>query len=248
MKIAGVFLGALLAAYIFICGVVYLRQRAFLFLPTSEVSIKSSLRVWRQGTRTIGYAREVDSPRTIWLMLHGNAGQAEQRDYMLPLLARTDSLYVLEYPGFGFREGKPSRESLNAAAFEAYHYLRHQNPGTPVCVIGESIGTGPACELARDPLPPDKIVLITPFDTLANVAADHFPALPVRLMLQDRWDNVAALQVYHGPVEIYGAISDTLIPFEHAKALADSHPGSVFHAMIGGHNNWIRQNHIRITR
>lgn len=97
------------------------------------------------GDQTLGYCREVPQPRTGWLMTHGNAGQASHRGYVLSCLAATDSLYVLEYPGFGQRVGTPSRESMNAAAGQAYQALRAAFPRTPVGVIGESIGSGPAC-------------------------------------------------------------------------------------------------------
>src|ERR1700677_339820 len=101
-------------------------------------------------------------------MAHGNGGQAAGRDYVLRRMSKEDSLYVLEYPGYGSREGSPSLESINRAASEAYQLLRSQHPNTPVCVLGESIGSGPACALALEKIPPDKIVLVVPFDTLAS--------------------------------------------------------------------------------
>ncbi len=248
MKIIYALLALFVFAYGFLLLDVYFRQSTILYAPTSETSPPTTLRSWTSAGQTLGYAREVRSPPTIWLLLHGNAGQAEHRDYILPLLDATDSLYVLEYPGFGLRPGQPSRESLNAAALEAYQHLRTQNPGTPIGVIGESIGSGPACELARAPVPPDKIILLTPFDTLANVAAARFRLLPIRLLLRDRWDNIAALHGYRGPVEIYAALEDDIIPFSHAQALATAHPGAVLHTLLGGHNNWPRHNTVRLTR
>ena len=247
MKILYALLALFLTAYGFLCINIYLTQGSILYAPTADPAVKSALRSWTLGDRTIGYAREVPSPRAVWLMLHGNAGQAEHRDYILPLLPATDSLYVLEYPGFGLRAGKPSRESINAAAFEAYALLRKENPNTPIGVIGESIGSGPACELARMSMPPDKIVLLTPFDNLANVAAGHFRLLPIRLLLRDHWDNVEALRGYRGPVEIYGAVEDTVIPFAHAEALARQHPGAIFRTTSGGHNDWSRDPRVRIS-
>ena len=72
-------------------------------------------------------------------------------------------------------KGSPSLESINQAASSAYQLLRARHPNTPVCVLGESLGSGPACALAREKIAPDKIVLVVPFDTLADVAARHFP-------------------------------------------------------------------------
>ena len=81
-------------------------------------------------------------------------------------------------------------------------------------------------------------VLITPFDSLYNVAANRFFFLPVWLLLTDRWDNVRALQGYSGELEIYGARQDTVIPFSHARRLAEQCAGAEFIEIAGGHNDW----------
>jgi len=201
---------------------------------------------WLHQSRLIGFCRAVDSPKNIWLMLHGNGGQAADRVYALPAFSNRDSVFILEYPGYGSREGSPSMPSFNAAAKEAYEALRAQYPNTPVCVVGESIGSGPACALAGSARPPDKLVLIVPFDTLANVASDHYPFLPAKLILRDNWNNLSALRHYEGPLEIYGARDDQVIPISHAKALAESRTNAVFHEIDGGHNDWSRDARVMI--
>jgi pimeloyl-ACP methyl ester carboxylesterase len=218
-----------------------------LFFPSHD-ALSTSLAPWSDGSRVIGYCRETPNARAIWLMMHGNGGQAADRDYVLRCMSGQDSLYVLEYPGYGSREGKPSLESMNLAASEAYRLLRSRNPNTPVCLLGESIGSGPACALAREKLAPDKIVLVVPFDTLANVAAKHFPFLPVRLLVRDNWDNVESLRHYAGPVEIFGARDDTIIPIGHARALARQIPGAQFVEIPCGHNDWSQEDLVKIKR
>lgn len=233
--------------YAVLVAVVYFRQRSMLFFP-SHTTPDTRLTPWMDDTRLIGYCREVPGAPTIWLMMHGNAGQAADREYVLPRLSGQDSLYVLEYPGYGAREGSPSMDAINQAASEAYELLRKRHPNTPVCVLAESIGSGPACVLAREKVPPDKIVLVVPFDTLANVAAKHFPLLPVRLLLRDTWNNVEALRNHSGPVEIFAATEDNVIPISHAKTLANQVPGVQFTAITGGHNEWSDNPQVKIAR
>ena len=233
--------------YLVLVTVVYFCQRSMLFFPT-HTTPSTRLTPWSDGSRTIGYCREVPNARTVWLMMHGNAGQAADRDYVLSRMSDQDSLYVLEYPGYGLRDGKPSLESINQAASDAYHILRLQRQNTPVCVLGESIGSGPACVLAGEKVAPDKIVLVVPFDSLVNVASERFYFLPVRLMLRDTWNNVEALRHYAGPVEIFGATDDSIIPVEHAKALARQIASAHFTAISGGHNDWSVNNEVKITR
>jgi hypothetical protein len=240
-------IGILFVLYIVVAAIIYFRQRSMLFFPT-HAALSTRLTPWSDGVRTIGYCREVTNARTIWLMMHGNAGQAADREYALRCMSGQDSLYVLEYPGYGFREGSPSLESVNQAASEAYQLLRSRNPNTPICVLGESIGSGPACALARETIAPDKIVLVVPFDSLASVASRQFFFLPVRLMLRDAWDNVESLRHYTGPVEIFGAKDDAIIPIKHARALARQIPAAQFIAISGGHNDWSEDDQVKIKR
>ncbi len=226
------------AAYLVVLLAVYLRQRSLLFFP-SHGTPPSRLAPWIVAGRTNGYCRVAPNASTVWLMMHGNGGQAANRDYVLECMSDQDSLYVLEYPGYGQREGIPSRESLNRAAAEAYRLLRLKaGTNVSVCVLGESLGSGPACALAAEQPPPDKIVLVVPFDVMAKVAAERYRFLPVRLLLKDAWDNVEALRHYPGRVEIYGARDDSIIPVAHAEALAKQVPNAHFTGIRGEHNEW----------
>jgi len=220
-------------------------RRSLLFHPTHGTHT-AGLTPWQENDALIGYAQLTDNPETVWLFLHGNAGQAADRIYALSAFSPKDSVYIMEYPGYGQRPGAPDPKSINAAAEEAYLALRKAHPGKPVCVAGESIGSGPACWLARQPIPPDKLVLVVPFDELNSVAADHASFLPVGLILGETWNNVEALASYRGPLEIFGAEKDGVIPVKHAEALAASRPQARFHLLPGGHNNWSHQPEVRI--
>jgi len=220
-------------------------QRKFLFYPSHHDS-SNGLAAWKRGDRVIGYAREVAAPENVWLMLHGNGGQAADRAYAIPCFSPRDSVYVLEYPGYGVRAGKPSKTSFDTAAIEGYQLLRKTFPQTPICVAGESIGSGPSSILAGQFPPPDKIVLVVPFDKLTAVAADHFPHLPVGLILGRTWDNSRALSAYKGPIEIFGAKEDRIIPVNHAQALAASLPSAKFHLIEEGHNDWSKEGRVEI--
>jgi len=90
-------------------------ERKLLFFPTHRTA-DSGLKPWTKAEDLIGYAREVDAPKNVWLLLHGNAGQASDRAYAIPSFSTEDSVYILEYPGYGNRKGKPSKESFKRAA------------------------------------------------------------------------------------------------------------------------------------
>jgi hypothetical protein len=220
-------------------------ERKLLFYPTHNKH-DNSLTPWIKKGQTIGYSRQVESPRNIWLMLHGNGGQASDRIYAVPCFSESDSVFILEYPGYGNRKGVPSKESFNKAAKEAYLLLRDIYPKIPVCVAAESIGSGPALFLAGLDNEPEKFVLVVPFDKLSSVAEHHFPTILVKLMLRDNWNNVEAISKYNGPVDIFGAEADAVIPINHAKVLAASYPKSKMMIIHGGHNDWSYEGKVQI--
>ncbi len=220
-------------------------ERKLLFYPTHHPH-NNSLTPWVKNGGIIGYSRTIESPKNVWLMLHGNAGQASDRLYAVPCFSSEDSVFILEYPGYGNRKGIPSKETFNRAAQEAYLFLRKTYPQLPVCVVAESIGSGPAASLANLPQKPDKLVLIVPFDRLSSVGADHFPSILVYLILRSDWDNIKALSSYKGPIDIFGAEADTIIPVRHAKALAAALPTSKLTIIEGGHNDWSFDGQVKI--
>jgi uncharacterized protein len=236
---------AAVAIYLALFLLAFVFQRKLLFFPSHRADT-NGLAAWTIDGRLVGYARKVESPRNVWLFMHGNAGQASDRVYALPCFSAADSVFFLEYPGYGKRPGSPSKASFNSAAEEAYRWLRMTYPHIPVCVIGESIGSGPASSLTRSAKQPDKIVLVVPYDNLASVAGEHLSVIPAGLVLLDRWDNVEAMRGYLGTVEIFGAIDDRVIPIHHARALAKALPNAILHEIQGGHNDWSLNNGVQI--
>lgn len=237
-----------LRIYLLVGLVISVMQRKLLYIPShasrAGEAKELGMEEWVVHGEVIGYQRVALTPKRIWLYLHGNAGQAIDRGHTLNTFDRHDNVYILEYPGYGSRRGAPSRKSFNRAAETAYEYLRNTFPEMEVNVFSESIGSGPGCHLATLPLPPNRLVLVVPFDRLVDVVAEKLPFFPISIMLRDQWDNMESLSHFSGAVDIYGATQDTVIPMHHAQKLADSVPGSRFHPIIGGHNDWADRNNI----
>jgi hypothetical protein len=240
--VLGLFVSYAAVVLLFGCASV---QRQLLYFP-SHNSGSNGLAEWKHDGQLIGFAREVPSPKNVWLLIHGNGGQAANLAHALSHFSTEDSVFILEYPGYGLRDGTPSMRSFNAAAQQAYEILRERYSNIPVCVVGESLGSGPASILTTGTRPPDKLVLLVPYDALAKVAAEHYPLLPVRLLLRDKWNNIAALANYQGPLEIFAATDDTVIPISHAKALAVTKRQAVLHEIPGGHGAWYSSELVQI--
>ncbi len=164
------------------------------------------------------------------LVLHGNAGWAGDRVYFADALAARPGgmaweVFILEYPGYGARPGKPAESAFRKAARDALDHLIAERPD-PVVIIGESIGSGVACQLAADrPHRVAGLLLITPFTSLTDVAAHHYPFLPVRLFLRDRYKSAEALRDYGGPVVFVIAERDEVVPARFGRALYEGYAG-----------------------
>lgn len=221
-------------------------EGTFLYFPTHEPN-RSTLTEWRLDDQLAGYSRLVENPRSVWLVLHGNGGQASNRGYIVERLPADAEVHILEYPGYGLRPGKPSMRTINAAAVSAADALRAAYPDLPFNVFGESLGSGPASYLCSRPNPPARLVLAVPHDNLLSVAKEHIRWLPVGLLMRDQWDNVAALSDYHGPVTIFAAAHDQVIPVHHARALAKSLPQARYVELPCDHNEWSLFEETRIT-
>jgi hypothetical protein len=100
------------------------------------------------------------------ILFHGNAGLALDRAYLVPTFTnRGLRLILAEYPGYGARGGTPAESSLVADAAALYATVVAMHPNVPVLLVGESLGTGVAVQVAarNAERPPSRLVLLLPF-------------------------------------------------------------------------------------
>ena len=224
----------LFAGYAALLLLLLVGQRALIYLP-SKAPEAELLRVaemervvpWRDKDGGIlGWFRpraagEAQAANRL-VVFHGNAGYALNRTHFIEGFEGLDGgrvwqVYLFEYPGFGSRPGSPSEESITEAAVAAMETL---GDGPPVYIVGESLGSGPASALAKRLS--EKIagvLLVTPYSSLVEVAAIHYPVVPVHWLLRDQWKNVEALASFPGRVAVMLAAEDEVIPVEQGHRL-----------------------------
>ncbi len=183
--------------------------------------------------------------RGTMIVFHGNAGHAGHRGFyaeaLVPLGWR---VILIEYPGYGPREGKLGEESLVADAAESIALARSQF-SEPLYLLGESLGAGVAAA-ASDRLRHEGIagmLLVTPWDRLQSVAAHHYPWLPVSWLLRDRYDSVQHLAGFRGRVAVVLAERDTIVPASFGRALYDALSAEKKLVAVPGadHNDWLER-------
>ncbi len=237
-----------ISIYLALVAVMFFKQRSLLYLPsksglTTEQADALSLKKWPDDIHYRGYLHEpTDAQRTI-VIFHGNAGEAAHRSYYLDTLAATHARIILvEYPGYGQRAGSPSEELLVNDAKTTLELAANAFPDEPLLIIGESMGAGVASgAIARATTNIKGLVLITPWDSLTNLAETHYRLLPVRWLLLDRFDSVNNLQTFDGPKAIVLAGKDTIVPAKHGNRLFENIPPIKARFMLdqAQHNNWL---------
>lgn len=239
---------ALYGALIF--GAIFMLQDRLLYFPTAitpdallSEARASGLQPWPGDGPLRGLLREPSAPaRATIALLHGNAGHVGDRAWFAEEMTRLGlRVVLLEYPGFGPREGAPGEAALVADAVESLRLIRARYPG-PLLLAGESLGAGVASAVAvrlNDTL--SGLLLITPWDKLENVARLHYPWAPVGLVLRDRYDSVAALADYRAPVAVVVAGRDSIVPAALGERLFAALPGRkrLWTVAPGEHNDWL---------
>ena len=237
--------------YIGVCLLVAGCQNQMLYFPTRhteaaalERASHSRLEPWRDAHgKLIGWKRPASHASARLLVFHGNAGCASDRAYYADAfgaMGTTWEVCILEYPGYGSREGSPGKSSFIAAGRAAVEDL-FATDSRPVFLLGESIGSGTAAALAG--AMPDIIagaVMMIPFARLEEVAKEKFPWLPVSLLLRDKFDNIAALAAFHGPVGFVIAENDEVIGAAQGRKLHTAYAGPKKLIVLPGatHNNF----------
>jgi len=148
-------------------------------------------------------------PPPLLLGFGGNAWNADAVAIMLHQIFPEHEIAALHYRGYGPSSGRPSAAALFDDARLAYDHLVEDSTDG-VIAVGFSLGSSVAVELAAT-RSVQGMVLVTPFDSLKELAATHYPWLPVRLLLRHRMEAADTLRHLNVPVAVITADNDTVV-------------------------------------
>ena len=173
------------------------------------------------------------------LVAPGNGGDRSGRAPLAAALgARGLGVLLLDYRGYGGNPGDPSEEGLARDVRAARDYLLEQAgvPPDRLLYYGESLGAAVVVELATAH-PPAGLVLRSPFVDLASVGQMHYPYLPVRALLRDRYPVADRLHEIDVPtVVVYGS-RDSIVPPGQSRAVAEAAAGPTRVVVVRGANH-----------
>ena len=193
---------------------------SFIFpVPKSSYSLQtqgiSSLSVGDFSIPIINFYKETN--KYTLLYFHGNAIDI---GYVLPLanliFSKGFNFYAVEYPGYGEHHGNVSESSIYATAELVFQRLNKE--GRQIIVVGQSIGTGPASEIASKYSNLIKcLVLVSPFKSISAMAYEKAPM--VASFVGQRFDNLGKADKITCPYLLVHGKADSLVPYQHSVDL-----------------------------
>jgi uncharacterized protein len=212
-------------------------QRHLIYLPSGDVPPPASMNLAR--AESISFTTEDGLSLAGWfvppaaaraghtvIVFNGNAGNRAYRAPFAAALAQHGIATLLfDYRGFGGNRGSPSEEGLSRDARAALDYVasRPDVDRDRIVYFGESLGAGVAIRLASE-RKPAALILRSPFASLASVARHHYPFLPVRWLLRERYPSDELIRRVACPTLVITGDSDSIVPVEESRRLYDAAP------------------------
>jgi uncharacterized protein len=229
-----------LVGYGLLVALVYMAQRALQYFPerqrtspaaaglpqAEEVMLTTS-----DGERVIVWHVPPREGKPVLLYFHGNGGSLAWRTERLRALTSDGTgLVALSYRGYGGSTGRPTEAGMIADALAAYDFAAARYPADRIALWGESIGSGVAVAVAAEK-PVGRMVLESPFTSVADIAARIYWFLPVRWLIKDPFRSDLRIGKVTAPVLVLHGDSDNVVPFVLGERL---------YAMIQGPKRFVR--------
>ena len=185
----------------------------------AEVALKTA-----DGLDLNAWYKPAREGRPTILYFHGNAGHIGSRGRKLsPYREAGFGMLLVDYRGYGGNPGTPSEQGLYHDARAAFAFLTASGIAAKTIVLyGESLGSGVATQMAleqADKEPFAALILEAPFSAAPDVGAHHYPYIPVRMLLRDRFASIEKIAEVKAPVLIVHGEDDRTIPVVIGRSL-----------------------------
>jgi uncharacterized protein len=212
----------------------YVTQRSLLYFPDPRPWQPSDLGLSQADNETL---QSADGVRVrVWhvparegmpvvIYFQGNGGGLNLRaERFKKLTADGTGLVALNYRGYGGSEGSPSEAGIILDAKAAYDFAVENYGASRIVLWGESLGTGVAVALAADK-PVARIILESPYTSIADIAASIYWFLPVRHLVRDSFRSDQRIAKVNVPVLVAHGARDIVVPIRFGERLYELIPG-----------------------
>ena len=241
-----IFKAALVIGGLYIVAVIgaYFLQRRLTYAPDVErvdpkslglANIEERVINTPDGEKVIAWWGRPKPGMPTLLYFHGNAGSlASRSERIAKYSGRGYGIFMMTYRGYGGSTGSPSERANIADAKLAYDTLTGAGVAAADLIIyGESLGTGVAVQVAAS-RPAAGVILDAPYTSLVDVAEVHYPRLPARSLMTDRYDTLRYIREMKAPLLIIHGKEDRTVPVEMGRAVLAAAPGPKEMAIFPG--------------
>lgn len=227
----------LLLGYVAMGLFLYIYQRDFLYFPTPDISTPYTEILLQNEGESLKVIVLNKGHKNAILYFGGNAeSMAQSSDYIARQFPKF-TVYLMNYRGYGGSTGVSSEKGLYSDALKLYDTIRPKHKR--ISIGGRSLGSSIAVYVAAQ-REVSKLALITPFDSIVNVAQEMYPVYPVSFLLQDQYDSRSRIKKIKAKTFIVIAQNDRVITSERTQQLIDAFDPAQLKVMIiknRGHND-----------
>lgn len=231
-------LAAVASVYAGICLTMFVFQRSLMYYPQPRAvtAVESTMLLPVPGADLTVTVRPHTGPKAI-IYFGGNGEDVSSSLESFSKAFPDHALFLLHYRGYGGSSGHPTERANHGDAMALFRnvYARHAD----VAVIGRSLGSGVAIRLASE-APVSRLILVTPFNSIEEIAAAEYPYVPVKWLLLDRYESWKYAPRIKVPTTLIVARNDEVIPRASTERLFARFPPGIASMTVienAGHND-----------
>jgi pimeloyl-ACP methyl ester carboxylesterase len=222
--------------YLGICGLLYFSQSSYIYYPVARSADTPVFTLQRDDARVVVSTNGLGAGPAV-LYFGGNAEDVSQAVELLERAFPQTAIYAMHYRSYGGSTGAPSERALVGDGLALFDRVARTHQS--ITIVGRSLGSGIAVQIAAKKTI-QRLVLITPYNSLSELAAQHFPWFPTSLILRDKFESWRYVPQLRMPTAILVAGNDQIIPNPSSQALARAFPAGVATVVMireADHNN-----------
>jgi len=228
----------ILLAYGLFCVLLFLFQRAFLYFPQSASQLANypEISIQNGAQQLSGWIINPGKSKAL-IYYGGNAEPVEYNAEYFERLLPEWSVYLVPYRGYGNNDGEPTESNLYGDALAIFDKLQPQYE--QIALMGRSLGSGIATFVGTQ-RKISKMILVTPYDSITNVAKEHYPIFPVALLVRDKFESIKRAPEINVPVLMLIGEQDQIIRRERSEQLASVIKAELLTKVVisgAGHND-----------
>ncbi len=227
----------LLIGYVAMGVFLYLNQRDMLYFPTPHLETFHATMTLQNEGESIKVIVLNKGHENAILYFGGNAESMARSSDEIARQFPSFTVYLMDYRGYGASSGEPTEKGLYSDALKLYDTIKTEH--NRISIGGRSLGSGIATYVAAH-REVSKLALITPYDSIVNVASGMYPVFPVSLLLEDTYDSASRIKMIKAKTFIVIAENDMVIVRERTQKLIDAFNPEQLEVMViknRGHND-----------